>query len=289
MNRAMLRLSALAVALLAARGVARAADDGAGATNGTSVTDGASAADGPGLDERTAFLVGEHTLKLGILAFDYGITDSVSIGSDPPFWAARAFISVLVPNLNAKRLIFQRKPLTVSAQVAGYVANLRSSDNASGWLIAAPLSLFASFELTPTIWLHGEGTYEYVRAFGAGDLDRVNVGGAIASQTVQLAGMFQLRLTRVVSLTASGRYQVYTGNLAFNGTSNLDPYTTVTVDGRAMPAVAHPWQAIGGIALLWTHVHLIVGAGYGYYFIPGVQLAYPKQTFVPDASFSVLL
>jgi len=141
----------------------------------------------------------------------------------------------------------------------------------------------------PDFDARGTVTDEYVRAFGAGDLDRVNVGGAIASQTVQLAGMLQLRLTRVFSLTASGRYQVYTGNLAFNGTSNLDPYTTVTVDGRAMPAVAHPWQAIGGIALLWTHVHLIVGAGYGYYFIPGVQLAYPKQTFVPDASFSVLL
>jgi hypothetical protein len=276
MDRAIVRWSALVVALLAGEGVARP-------------DDGASAAAGPGLDERTAFLVGAHTLKLGILAFEYGFSDRVSIGSDPPFWLARAALPVLIPNLHVKELIFQRQPVTVSAEVGGYVADLQSNSNASGWLIAAPLSLFASYELNPRIWLHGEGTYEYVRAFGAGDLERVNVGGAVASQTVQLAGMFQLRVTRVLSLTASGRYQVYTANLAFNGTSDLDPYTSVTVSGRAMPAAAHPWQAIGGIALLWKHVHLILGAGYGYYFIPGVQLAYPQKTFVPDASFSVLL
>jgi hypothetical protein len=275
MDRAALRWSALAVSwLLTTGGIARADE---------------SAADGPGLDERTAFLVGAHTVKLGILAFDYGITNRVSIGSDPPFWAARAVVPVLVPNLHVKELIFQREPVTVSGQVAGYYAALGTAQNASGSMIAAPLSLFVSFRLHPRIWLHTEGAYVYARAFGAGDLDQVNFGGAVASQTVQLGAMFQLRLTRVVSLTATGRYQVYTANLTFEGTSDLDPYTTASVNGRALPAAAHPWEAIGGIALLWTRVHLILGAGYGYYFIPGVDLAYPKLTFVPDASFSVLL
>ena len=84
MDRSKLRWSALVGALLAAEGVARAAD-------------GASAADGPGLDERTAFLVGAHTLKLGILAFEYGFNDKVSLGSDPPFWLARTALPVLDP------------------------------------------------------------------------------------------------------------------------------------------------------------------------------------------------
>ena len=103
--------------------------------------DGASAPDGPGLDERTAFLVGAHTLKLGILAFDYGFSDTVSVGSDPPFWLARTTLPVLIPNLHVKELIFQREPVTISAEVGGYVADLQSNNNASGWLIAAPLAV----------------------------------------------------------------------------------------------------------------------------------------------------
>ncbi len=275
MDRAALRWSALVASLFATAGGIARADDGL--------------ADTPGLDERTAFLVGARTLKLGILAFDYGITNRVSIGSDPAYWAARAALPVLVPNLHVKGMIFQRAPVTVSGQVAGYYAELQTGQQGSGSVIAVPLSLFVSFRLHPKVWLHTEGAYVYDRAFGTGDFGQVNVGGAAASQTMQLGGMFQLRLTRVFSLTATGRYQVYTANLTFEGTSDLDPYTTASVNGRALPAAAHPWEAIGGLALLWTRVHLIVGAGYGYYFIPGVDFAYPKRTFVPDASFSVLL
>jgi hypothetical protein len=101
--------------------------------------------------------------------------------------------------------------------------------------------------------------------------------------------MLELRVTRIFSLTATGRYQVYTADLAFQGSGNVDPYTTANVDGRAVPAVAHPWEAIGGIAVLWKHFHLILGAGYGYYFLPGLDLAYPKKTIIPDASLSVIL
>jgi hypothetical protein len=179
--------------------------------------------------------------------------------------------------------------VTVSVQAAGYFADLKTDDKSSGSLIDVPLTLIASFRLQPRIWLHGEGTYIYAHAFGAGDIDQTNIGGSVVAQAVQLGAMFQVRVTRVISLTATGRYQVYTSNLNFEGTSQLDAYTTATVNGRAMPAIAHPWEAIGGIALLWTHVHIVVGAGYGNYFIPGVDLAYPAPGFVPDANFSVLL
>jgi hypothetical protein len=81
----------------------------------------------PRLDERTAFLVGARTLKLGIFAFDYGITDQVSIGVDPPELALRAFTKVLVPNLHTKLQLLALDPVWVSAQIAAYWANIQSS------------------------------------------------------------------------------------------------------------------------------------------------------------------
>ena len=68
-----------------------------------------------------------------------------------------------------------------------------------------------------------------------------------------------------------------------------DPYTTGSLNGQFVPAVQHPWEAIGGVALLWRHFHLIVGAGYGYYFVPGLDIANTKKTFVPDLSVAVVL
>jgi hypothetical protein len=273
MNSATMRGAVLLAVLAATGGVARAAEGD----------------DLPRLDERTAYLLPANTLKLGLLAFEYGITERLSLGSDPPFWAARAVIPIIVPNLHIKELIYAHSPVTVSVLVSGYYANLKTDDNASGSMIAAPLSLFASFRLQERIWLHTEGAYVYARALGAGDLDQLHFGGAVATQDVQLGAMAELRVTRIFSLTATGRYQVYTADLAFSGSGDVDPYTTANVSGRAVSAVPHPWEAIGGIAVLWKYFHLILGAGYGYYFLPGLNLAYPQKTIIPDASLSVIL
>ena len=68
-----------------------------------------------------------------------------------------------------------------------------------------------------------------------------------------------------------------------------DPFTTVNVAGTLSPRVEHPWQALAGVAFLWKHFHLIAGGGYGYYFIPGMDIAVPKKSFIPDLSLAVIL
>lgn len=249
----------------------------------------ARADDLPRLDERTALMVGANRLKIGVLSFDYGLTERLSIGTDPPAWAARAFLPVLVPNLHLKFAVLQWGPVHLSVQGAGYFVALQDQGSASGSVTAFPASLFTSFRLHPRVWLHSELTYLWVRAWGAGDLNDAGLAGQAVTRAAQAGLMFELRLTRIFSITALGRYQFYSGALAFDGSSSLDPYTTVTIRGQAEPRVSHPWEAIAGVAFLWRHFHLIVGAGYGYYFVPGIDLPYPKRGFVPDASLSVVL
>jgi hypothetical protein len=238
------------------------------------------------LYERTAFTIPKHTLALGVLAFDYGFAEGASVGSDPPAWALRAVSSVIVPNLHVKFQVFRRDPVWIALQGAAYYADI--SSNVSGQMLVTPLSLWASFKVTDRFFLHAEGTYVYVHAFGTGNVTRAELQGAAATQTVQTQLMAQLQLTRVVSLTALGRYQLYTGGVAFSGSGALDDFTTASVQGRLELPVAHPWEAIGGVALLWKHFHLILGAGYGYYFVPGIDVANTRRTFVPDAELAVL-
>jgi hypothetical protein len=250
----------------------------------------AETADGlPKLPNRTAYTVGAGTLYLGILAFDYGITNHLDIGVDPPEWAARAVIPVLVPNLHIKDTILDEGPLTVSVRVAGYWGILQTTDNnQSASVIVAPLNLFGSYRLLDRLWLHGEGAYIYARAFGSGDFNQLHLGGGVASQAVQIGAMLEWRLTRIFSLTGTGRYQVYTADLAFNANGNIDPYTTATVNGLAVAAVSHPWQVIGGVAFLSKYFHFIAGVGYGYFFVPGVGIGYPVKTVVPDGNIALV-
>jgi hypothetical protein len=242
----------------------------------------------PQLDERTAYMVGKYKVKLGILAFEFGILQQLSIGTDPPSWALRAFTSVLIPNLHLKYQILDRDPVAVALKVAGYYGNL-SRSNFNGHLVDVPLSLYVSVKVHPRITLHAEGAYIYARVFGTGDLTQATLDGATAVRAGQLGLMAQYQVTHVFSLTATGRYQVWNSDLPLSGSSMTDPYTTATLNGQFVPAVQHPWEAIGGVAFLWQYFRFTVGAGYGYYFLPGLDIPNTKKTFVPDASIWVVL
>src|SRR5262249_21629670 len=124
----------------------------------------AAADDLPRLDERTAFMIGAKRLRIGILAFDYGIIEQVSVGTDPPAWAARAFLPVFIPNLHLKAQILQREPVALALQGAAYYVSLDQQGSASGSLLAFPVSGFGSFRLHQRVWLHGELTYIFVNA-----------------------------------------------------------------------------------------------------------------------------
>src|SRR5262245_35327475 len=68
------------------------------------------------LDEHTALTLGARRFKLGVLSFDYGITDRVTIGTDPPAWAARAVLPMLVPNFHVKVVAIQTDKLWLTGR-----------------------------------------------------------------------------------------------------------------------------------------------------------------------------
>jgi hypothetical protein len=240
------------------------------------------------LHERTAFTLEGGDLQLGLLSIEYGVFDRFAIGIDPPAWAARAVLPIWVPNLHAEIGFIQSQTFALSLKVAGYFADI-GTDDAPGTLLALPLSVFASTELAPRWWLHGEGTYLFADASGTGDFDDADLNGAVTARSAQLAATLELQLGRVVSLTLLGRYQFYTGPLLFEGTTQPDAFTSVRLEGEMAPHVEHPWQVIPGVAFSWTHVRLMVGVGYGNYFIPGIGIAMPDRSVVPDLSFAVVL
>jgi hypothetical protein len=242
----------------------------------------------PRLFDRTALTLDAHQLQVGVLALDYGITNWLTVGSDPPAWALRSVTTVLVPNLHIKFVPVRRAGLWVALRVAGYYVFAQSSNQTDAHVLVVPASLFVSGRITRRLWLHGEGTFLAVEATGGNDLGRTDLRGAAAVNAAQVGLTAEYRLTRVVALTAWGRYQPWAGTIALQGTATRDG-VDATIDARVTPRNLHPWAAVAGVALLWTHVRLTVGAGYGNYFFPGMFVPLPDRGIVPDANLSLLL
>jgi len=241
------------------------------------------------LDDGTALTLGAHKLSLGILAFKYGITDWLSVGIDPPYWLVAPVAHVLVPNAHAKLVALRSKNLWIAGNVGVYYAFVGKNSDASGRLLTVPLTAFVSWQAVPRFWIHPDLTYTLVQAFGTGDFKRFTLGGTAATRTVQVGLMLQYELTRVVSVLLTGRYQPYTGAVGVSGSGAVDQFTTATVDGQIFPGITHPWNVVPGVALMWKHVRLTLGAGYGNYFLPGMDIAVRGAGFVPEGSFYVVL
>ena len=223
-------------------------------------------------DEGTALTLGGQTFKLGILAFDYGITDRINVGTDPPMYLIRTAEPVLVPNLHIKVIAYRWNELWLTGQAAIYYANVQKGD-ASGTLWAIPLTAYASYQIDPRWWIHGEVTYDIIWGNGVGNLTETTLGGAAATRSLQLAATGEYRIRPTIAITLRGRLQVYTARLALSGSANPDAFTSVAVDARIDPRNSHPWEVVPAVAFLWQRIRLSVGVGYGNYFVPGMQVA----------------
>jgi hypothetical protein len=235
------------------------------------------------LDANTARLIGARRIKFGVLSFDLGITKWLSIGTDPPAWAIRAIRTPLIPNLHVKVAFLRTDFVSISGQAAGYYADI-STERASGHLVSIPLTLFATVPIGSRTWVHLEGAYNWLRGVGAGDESRAEIRGSVVSRTLQVGAMVEVRVSRVVSLLARGRYQVDTSPIVLSGGGMVDAYTHVQLDAQVRPSVEHPAMGIAGLACTWSHGGFIAGGGYGHYFIPGANIALPYRGFVPEAS-----
>ena len=242
----------------------------------------------PRLDEYTANTVGGNTLKLGILAFDYGITDRLSIGTDPPMWAVRAVARVIVPNFHVKYMFLDHERVRLSAQAGVYYMDLSKVDQARGSLVTVPLTLWGSIPIVGALVGHLEAAFTFLEGSGTGDLDRVDLEGTVTTEALQLGAMLEYRLKPWLAFTLRGRYQPWTSPLRFEGDSQINPYTRAVLEAEITPEEEHPFSAVAGVAFLWKHVHLSLGVGYGAYFLPGMNVPVADQGVIPDGTLSFL-
>lgn len=240
------------------------------------------------IDDHTAYIVPRHRVRLGLLAFDYGLTDRVAVGVDPLIYLARTVSDVFVPNAHVKFVMYRNQRFTLSGELAGYYGFLDSETSGRDeQFLLLPATLYGSGQLSERFWLHGEVNYNHVRARTNQLGGRADLDGAVVNRNWQFGAMLEYRLSRVVGFLARGRLMAFSSPLVITGEGMLDPYTTAELGANYRPNELRPWVALGAAAFTWKHVGFIVGGGYGQYFVPGGNVPVPYRGFTPEGSLWV--
>jgi hypothetical protein len=235
----------------------------------------------------TTYTIDQGNLALGLLSIDYGILEGLSVGTDPPAWAARVATPFWIPNLHVKWAFIRTPEFRLAAQLGAYAGGPNRSRNDVSFL-AVPVSLFASAPLTSRLEGHLEGTYGYAYAWGTGSPGDLTIEGAVAANVLQFGALLTYRVSDLFRLTLRGRFQAYASPVVLRGDTRLDERTTAHMEVELEPEGLIHWMAAPGVAFLWTRVHLWLGVGYGNFFLPGVIYPLPDRNIVPEGTVYVI-
>jgi hypothetical protein len=240
----------------------------------------------PGQDstDDTAFVMPPGQVRLGLWKLEVGVTDGVQLGTYVVPWLAWAF-DVNLANATVKFRLLERDAFALSLRVnALYVQKDLGDVPFRIW--ALPMELVASFRRSEAVIIHAGVTGTYMQLSGVYEPEEYGVlQGAVAANSLQAFAMLEYRMSRTTALLVHGRligHQTVSGNAS--GTFMVNERTTVDVAGHASADVPLDLGGnVGGaVHWSWDHLNLRLGASYGNYVVPAINLVIPVTLFIPE-------
>jgi hypothetical protein len=242
------------------------------------------------ITDQTAYTMQQNEWRLGLFRVEYGIWDSVSVGTYTLPWILTIFsgmgkwrfydsssgdfsastrLSTLVFDLGSFQERFGDKP---------------AEDDPSATLVVIPFELATSYKLNTNMTLSAEMVFTSVKLEGEGGSDD-GVKGAAATSNGQLGLTFEWRWTDVTAFVLHFRTLMYQTAQASAGTTViLDEYTTLEIVGSG-ETDALDYKASSIVPSLhwsWDSFNLRAGLGYGNWNIPGVNFVVPTKSTIVD-------
>jgi hypothetical protein len=230
-------------------------------------------------------------LSLGVVDWDVGITDEVTIGTHPVLWAVGPWSGKPVPNAKLKLRDWVHGRLALSIMES--FAYLNGSKLATDWieqetearLFVLDTRFDAAFRGDETRSVGMSLDFTYAKVSGSG----VNAAlGNANEDALRLTAWGEWRFSRVVALKLNGRVLLLssppTGGLQFHAAPS------VAVDAQvsfANVAPAGAWAVWPELELSWKHVNLMFGVGYGYQAVPIVDVTLDRRGILLTADFFV--
>lgn len=241
---------------------------------------------GPQLTDDTAYTVPEGQLKVGLLTLEYGITDSVQVGTLPLLDLA------LFPNALVEWRFANESwgAVSVTAGVAylhtrllaAFVDDLPLAD-----IFVAPIDLVGTFPVHDD-WSVSVGS-AFTGNYLSGTFDDDDFAGAASVSNLQLHSTIEWRMSSLVAMQLHARYLVFQSTGAAAEAEFMpDDFTTVRAAAVAESDVLdfpHAFLVTPRFHFSWRKFNLAAGVGYGNPIIPFVNFVLPDRAVVPELDF----
>jgi hypothetical protein len=237
----------------------------------------------------TAFTLQQNQVRLGIFEAEYGIFDSLMVGTYTAPWVLWVVEQDPALNAYAKWKFLHLGRFAMSARGTMFYFDLDDVDygdfanEGSFRATIIPLTLAASYIIDDTWTASMEGIW--VQTFIGGDVtsDDIQAFGSGAQDNFQVTLNGELRISRVTAFNLLVRFAPFVSNATINSTADVDAATTADLEASVQfDELENSWLIQPGVTFSWEWLNIQVGVGYGDLFIPGLRIIAPDKTIVPD-------
>lgn len=232
----------------------------------------------------TADSLKRRQFRLGLFKLSYGIFDFFQISTYTAPWLLGVVIEDVAPNIEFKSTFFQRHRLSLSASmgfVTGTVEQVVGLDASRFRYYMLPVSLAASMRINRMVSTHIGGTYTAVQGDANTGLGSNDIGGSAVVDLLQLWGMVEWRISKVVAFTFTVRWTPWVSDTIVRGKVEGDlgnPEIGVQIELEFVD-LTNAFAAIPGFVFSWERANIRLGVGYGDLFtgFVGFPLVVPRD------------
>lgn len=240
-------------------------------------------------DEKGFAMVGDvaHTLRknewrLGLIQLEYGILDSLDIGTYHLVWLLR------VANLRTKFQPYVDEHWQTALGLGVFYLDLGSfpdvDENTTATFVGIPIEAMVTYRFNDAYSL--STSIQYTALSVEGQYNEDDFQGLVGVANLQFSLTFIARLTRVTAIYVHGRVLAFQNtDGAATSTVDVDPFTQIetTATGSTDALNVEGANALSaGLLLSWKYTNIKLGLGYGEYFIPGANFVIPSRIIFPE-------
>ncbi len=223
----------------------------------------------------TAYSLRRREARLGLMQLSYGILDQLQVTTYTMPWILGLLFQDVAPNLELKSTFFDSKRLALSASAGFLTGTIVQPDDSKIRYFLVPVSLASSVRINSDVSTHLGVRYTAVNGDANTQPGGTAVEGTLVVDFLQLWGMFEWRVSRVVAFTFTLRWVPYVSNLVLKGSIDAgNPIIGAQLQGD-LSELQNAFAVIPGFVFSWERANIRLGVGYSDFFLEGFFLVAP--------------
>lgn len=231
--------------------------------------------------DSTAYSLKRRRARLGLFKLSYGVFDFLEISTYTAPWILGAIFENVTPNIALKSTFYDHKRLALSASfgfITGTIEQIADVEQSRVRYYMTPVSLAASVRFNWRFSTHFGGTYTATEGDVNAGLGFSDLDGSAVIDLLQLWGMFEGRLSKIVAFTFTVRWVPWVSDTIVRGKLTGNPSGTIQLE-KEFINLRNAFAVIPGFVFSWKRANIRLGVGYGDIFgnFLGLPLAVPRD------------